>query len=249
MAKQNNTKTTISSEAAWKLFNSKHFESALESFNNILASGYDHDASYGKSCSLFMMTDIEGALAELSMLINKDAKNEKYLHTRAMFYGANEQYNEALTDLNTILDINPGNCEVLCDLGGLYLVMNDYINARICFERSVDIDKSFSCAWFGKGMVALSLKEYKKAGEYFNIVIKLDSKHRLAYMARAETAFSSGRKKEALKDVIKALSLDKDFFAELREMLPLSETETELPDEKVDLGKKTLDDEDAMEVY
>ncbi len=246
MVKQSKTVATV--EEAWKLFQKSRFDDALAVFNTILASGTDHAASYGKACALFRTTDLEGALAELTSLLKADAGNTAYRHTRALVYGAAEQYDKALRDFQKLLEVQDDNGEAWCDLGGLYLVLEDYAGAKSCFERSADIDKSCACAWFGKGVVALQTREYKKAVEYLNIAIKLDSKHSLAFMARAEAAFGSRLKKEALKDVVKALSLDKDFLEDFKSMLP--EKDSDEDNEGADDTKSTdLEDEDALEIY
>ncbi len=247
MGKQNKTKTANNIEEAWKLYNLKKFDEALAVFNELLSKGKNEEALYGRACAFFRTTDLEAALADLCELIKKDSQSHKYLHSRALIYGANEQYDKAVKDMQRLSELFPDNGEVLCDLGGLYLILEEYNKARECFERSADIDKSCPCAWFGKGMVALFLKEHKKAVEYFNIAIKLDAKHKLSYMARAEALFGSGQKKEALKDIKKTLNMDKGFFEDFKDYLPVDNDDS--VDAKEERQKRTLDDEDAMEVY
>ncbi len=250
MVKKKKIKETASINDAWALYYKKKFDEALMSFNAILESGNDAEALYGRACALFRTQDYEGAMADIHALLQSDKKERKYLHTRALIYGANEQYEKSLADLLTLSEQYPDNGEVWCDLGGLYLVMKEFMNARDCFERSADIDKSCSCAWFGKGVVALFLKEYKKATEYLNIALKLDSKHSLAYMARAETAFGSNKKSDALKDMKKVLTLDDRFVNEFREMFPEQTRDNNKSDIKEDREEKnSLNDEDAMEMF
>ncbi len=247
MGKQSKTKAVLNIDEAWKLYKLQKFDEALTMFNELLAKEKNEEALYGRACALFRTTDYESALKDLTELVRKDNESMRYLHSRALINGANEQYDKALKDMQKLSELFPDNGEVLCDLGGLYLILEEYSKARDCFERSADIDKSCPCAWFGKGMVALFLKEYKKATEYCNIAIKLDAKHTLSYMARAEASFGNGQKKEALKDIKKALSMDKDFFADFKEFLPSGDSDSSY--EKEERPKRTLDDEDAMEVY
>ncbi len=249
MVRKSNNEKLSNIDEAWRLYNGKKFDDALTLFDKALESGTDKGALYGRACSLFRTTDLEGALADLSELLNLDSKNAKYLHTRALIFGANEEYDLAVKDMQYLFELHPDNGEVCCDLGGLYLIMEDYDKAGIFFERSADIDKSCPCAWFGKGIVALYKKEYKKSVEYLNITLKLSPKHVLALMARAEASFCLGQKKEALKDVLRSLSLDKGFFEEFREFLPEADDKNDDSLQKNERRKKDLDDEDAMEVY
>ncbi len=248
MAKQNKTVKASVLEDAWKLFNKNKFDDALSVFDALLQEGENLDAKYGRACTLFRIMDYEGAIAELSELIDAQPANVSYQHTRALIYGADEQYDKALQDFEKLTEQHTDNGELWCDLGGLYLVLEEYVKARDCFERSADIDKSCPCAWFGKGSVALYMKEYKKAHEYLNIAIKLDAKHGLAFMARAETLFCAGSKKDAVKDVKKVLSMDKGFVEDFKMFLDDSSSDNN-DDRKQKSRHKDLDDEDAMEVY
>jgi len=248
MVKQNKSEKTSNIAEGWKLYKKHKFDDALSVFEALLEEGNDLQAQYGKACALFRIMDYEGALAELSELIAAEPENVSYHHSRALIYGADEQYDKALKDFEKLSEQHPDNGELWCDLGGLYLILEEYVKARDCFERSADIEKSCPCAWFGKGVVALYMKEFKKAHEYLNIAIKLDAKHRLAYMARAETFFSAGKKKEALKDVKKVLSSDKGFFEEFKVLLDRSDGDND--DGRKDKQRiKDLNDEDAMEIY
>ena len=212
MAKAFRQKKKITPEVAWERFYKKDFDAALEMFQSLVAeSPNDSEALYGRACALFRISDHEAALTDLNTLIKTDPENTVALHTRALLYGADQHYDRTLRDLKKVSELEPGNGEAWCDMGGTYLLMDDYTNAGVCFERASDIDKSCACAWFGKAAVAMGKKQHKKASEYLNIVLRLDGKHKLAKMARAELAFSEGKKNEALKDIRKLLSEDKDF--------------------------------------
>lgn len=248
MAKETKPGKNSILEDAWKLYHKHKFDDALTKFDAVLNKGTDLAAKYGRVCTLFRIMDYETALTELSEMIIANPDNAAYHHTRALIYGANEQYDLALKDFEAITSLEPENGELWCDLGGLYLVREEYYKARDCFERSADIDKSCACAWFGKGMVSYYLKEYKKANEYFNIAIKLDAKHFLAYMARAETNFCANQKKEALKDLKKVLSMDKGLYDEFSELL--GKTSGNFADDNnIENDEKDLEDDDAVEVY
>ncbi len=242
MAKTKKKKTEASIEDGWKLFFKRKFDDAIAVFNRIIEEKNDQNALYGRACAYYRTSNHEGALTDIEALLKTDESNLDYLHTRAMIHGSNEQYEKAMKDLNKVLDIQPDNGEAWCDLGGLYLVREDFSNARDCFERAADIDKACSCAWLGKGIAALNLKEYRKANEYLNISIKLEAKLTLAYMARAEALFLNGQKKEALKDVKKALSLDQLFFEEFKKVIGDQQENSGPEDDHND----NLNEEDAI---
>lgn len=212
MAKSSGRKKEVTAEVAWERFNKEDFDTSLEMFRDLLSKNKDDkDLLYGRACALFRTGDHEGSLADLNLLLKKNPGMIAVLHTRAMLHGAGEHYDRALKDLQKVAELDPDNGEAWGDMGGTYLLMGDFVNAGICFERASDIDKTCACPWFGKAMVAMGQKQFKKAAEYLNIVLRLDGKHVPGRMARAELGFATGKKNEAVKDVKQLLSADKDF--------------------------------------
>ena len=244
MAKASRRKKKITPELAWERFYKKDFDAALKMFQTLLAENPNDDSSkFGRACALFRIGDHEGSLADLNALIRADPGNTAALHTRALLYGAAEHYERTLKDLKKVSDLEPNNGEVWCDMGGTYLMMDDYTNAGVCFERASDIDKSCACAWFGKAAVAMGKKQQKKASEYLNIVLRLEGKHKLAKMARAELAFAEGKKNEALKDIRKLLTEDKDFSERFVKFFSGKENDQGVDD---DDENDTISDDDVL---
>lgn len=233
-------------EKGWDLFMKGQHEDALAIFDSLAKEEGNLSALYGKACALFRISDHETALSVLSVLIRAEPKKPVYVHTRALIYGADEKYEKALKDLKKVTELDPANGEVWCDLGGLYLIMRDYNQAWSCFENAADIDRNCACPWFGKGMVAFYQKKYTQANEYLNIAIKQDAKHPASHLARAETAFSLNHKKEGVRDIKKALALDKDFADRFQSML--AENESEIPNDSFedDNDSNTIDDLDSF---
>ena len=247
MAKASRQKKKITPEIAWERFYKKDFDAALEMFQTLVAGNQDDSAAlYGRACALFRVSDHEGSLADLNALIKADPGNVEALHTRALLYGADELYDRTLKDLKKVAELEPGNGEVWCDMGGTYLLLEDYTNAGVCFERASDVDKTCACAWFGKAAVAMQQKQLKKAIEYLNIVLRLDSKHKLAKMARAELAFSEGKKNEAVKDIKKLLSEDKDFSERFVNFLSEKDDDQDMKD---DDENGAISDDDVIDTF
>lgn len=199
-------------EKAWSKFYKKDFEAAHGLFDEILEADESADARYGRACSLFRNEEYEEALKDLAKLIRLEPQSAKYLHTRAMLYGAEEKFKDAIKDLEKVVSFEPESFEAWCDLGGTYLLQKEYDKAATCYERCIDLEKSCPEAWLGKGLVALEKKEWKKAIEFLGAAIKLDGKNILALLARAEAHFSYNQKKEAWKDIKKVTTIDPGLF-------------------------------------
>lgn len=212
MTKASSTDLPTALEKAWVKYYKGDFDAALEQFEGLVEVESNPDTLYGKACALFRCQENEGAMKDLNALIKSDPNDARALHTRALVYGDEEKYKEAIRDLEKVVTLKPGSLEAWCDLGGASLMNKDYVKAGDCFDKCLDLDKSCPEAWFGKGMIALEKKEARKAIEFFNAAIKLDGKYLLAILARAEAHFLFKQKDEGLKDVARAAAIDPRVF-------------------------------------
>jgi tetratricopeptide (TPR) repeat protein len=247
MAKTPKQDQVLDLEKAWAKFKKKDFDKALAWFEEILDKSNSTEALYGKACCLIRCEEYEDALKDLNTLIKNNPKELKYLHARSMVYGAEEKIKDAIKDLKKVVELAPDAVEAYCDLGGAYLISGDYSQAGECFDACIDIDRTCPDAWFGKGMVAIEKKEPKRAIEYLNAAIKIDGKHLLSLLARAEAYFMSNQKNEALHDISKALSLDSNIFkhgepADEDDVTPYDNDENDTLDEDQDYESFKLDD-------
>jgi tetratricopeptide (TPR) repeat protein len=212
MAKTPKQEQVSDLEKAWARYKKRDFEKALALFEDILEENDNAEALFGKACCLIRCDEHEEAIKDLNTLLKKNPKDSRYWHARSMVYGAEEKLKDAIKDLEKVLELASESVEAHCDLGGAYLLDGDFTKANDSFDTCIDIDRTCPDAWFGKGMVALEKKEPKRAIEYLNAAIKIDGKYLLAFLARAEAYIMSNQKKEGLRDLRKALSLDPNLF-------------------------------------
>lgn len=203
-------------EKAWSKFFKKDHEGAKTVFTNIINVEKNDEALYGKACACFKLKEFTNATELLNNYLQKNQKSFKGFHLRGMIKGEMNKYKEAVTDIEKSININPDYSDGYYDLGGCYLMTEEYQKAFDCFERCLTRDKSNAGAWFGKGLVALMNKEYSKAIEYFTIALKLDKKLLLAILGRCEAYYEIGQKKEAFQDFKKAKKLNPDIFDDKR---------------------------------
>ena len=212
MAKTPKQQQVSDLEKAWARFKKRDFEKALALFEEIMEENDNEEALFGKACCLIRCDEYEEAMKDLNTLLKNNPKGSRYLHARSMVYGAEEKLKDAIKDLEKVVEGAPEALEARCDLGGAHLINGDFSKASECFDTCIDIDRTCPDAWFGMGMVALEKKEPKRAIEYLNAAIKIDGKYLLAILARAEAYFTSNQKKEGIRDLRKALSLDPNIF-------------------------------------
>ncbi len=212
MEKENKSKHTKLLEKAWKKFHEKDYAGAEADFTELIEKTNDSYALYARACAFFKLKEFENSLNDLNQFIKKQPKSYKGYHLRGIVKGSLNKPNDALKDIERSVKINPEYVEGYYDLGGCYLMLDEYQKAYDCFERCLTRDNSNAGAWFGKGMSSLMNKEYHKSIEYFTIAIKLNKKFLLAILARCDAYFTTGQKKEAIKDFNKAKNITPDIL-------------------------------------
>lgn len=64
----------------------------------------------------------------------------------AKFYFMNNKYDEAIEELEKVLEINPGNAEAYYNLGLIFENRNQTDKAKDMFEKALDIDNDYRLA-------------------------------------------------------------------------------------------------------
>lgn len=71
---------------------------------------------------------------------------EASLMELAKFYFLNSKYDEAIEELQKILEINPGNAEAYYNIGLIYENKNQKEDARKMYEKALSIDSDYKLA-------------------------------------------------------------------------------------------------------
>lgn len=69
-------------------------------------------------------------------------EHEEQLLEMAKFYFLNSKFDEAIVEFNKILEINPLNAEVYCNLGLIYENRKKQNKAKKMYEKTLEIDKN-----------------------------------------------------------------------------------------------------------
>lgn len=240
------TEITKNLELAWKKFEKRDFKGAVKQFQEVYEKLDDKESLYGYACSLLRNGEAEHASEMFDKLVEADKSNFKAYHMRALSNGADENYEEAIQDLEKVIEIADEKHEAWCDLGGTYMAMKDYKRAAQCFQKAVDVDGTCHEAWMGKALAAYFNKEQKAALEFLNITLKLYPKNLLALLAKAELLIEMGKGSEVEKELKKILAIDPNIFKKSAKEKETDEDEEE-DDYDVDEDANRSDDDEIEE--
>ena len=112
----------------------------------------------------------------------EDIEDYMSLQQLVFCYDFLEEYDEAITFLNSYLDRNPY-CEVAWYyLGKQYIIKDNLTEALRCFDFAIISDETFTGAYFEKAKVLEKLENFQKAIENYKITLTLDDASPLVYL-------------------------------------------------------------------
>lgn len=213
MKKEENTDTAKILEQAWKKFGKRDFDGANELFLSLPEEGEVHlEGLYGQASCMLRKKEYATAIDLYDKLAEIQPDDFKIHHARALSYGGDEEYDEAVADLEKAIELAGDRHDLYFDLGGTFLVTKDYKRAAQCFEKCIDIDNKCFEAWVGKALASYFNKELKAAFEFANIALKFNPKSLMALLLKMEVLMETGKKDDAGKEVKKLLAIDPDIF-------------------------------------
>ena len=122
-----------------------------------------------------------------------------------------KDYEEALKNYQSALDINPSDEVTLLKMGNIYKLKNDNKNAAEFYKRSIVVKPDYTDGWFNLGLVYANENNITEAKNSFNRVIEADPQYAYAYYALAIAAETEKNKTEALKNYKLFLQYNKDL--------------------------------------
>lgn len=128
------------------------------------------------------MDDYESAKDAFLNCLEEDPEDYAALYNAIYCYEYLEDFDGAISFLNTYLDSNPY-CEVAWhQLGKMFQSKKMLKEALSCFDFAIYSDDTFIGAYMEKGRVLEKLKRYNEAIENYEITLKLDDPTSYAYL-------------------------------------------------------------------
>jgi tetratricopeptide (TPR) repeat protein len=100
---------------------------------------------------------------------------------RGIAYANKGQYDQAISDYNKALEINPKDAVAYRERGDAYFYKGEYDSAISNFSKAIDIDPKDVVAYTYRGDAYEKKARYEEAIFNYNRAVEIDSKYVLAY--------------------------------------------------------------------
>lgn len=154
----------------------------------------------------------EEALALVDQVVKEQPKNADALQLRASLVlqagrakGNEKRYQEAITDLQSVISRSPGNPFTRLTLGRAYQNRGEIDAALVQYQEAVKLRPDFTAAQIGLGQVLLAKNENARALQAADEILRLDPNSLAGKVLRNAALMKTGNLKQARTDLEKAL--------------------------------------------
>ena len=128
-----------------------------------------------------------------------------------------EKYKEALSIYNSALRYSPNNFELYYSMGIAYTLLNDFANAKTCYEKAAIINTLLYNGYYNLGQISLIFGDLDEAEQFFMKSLQGEDVEPDAYYNLAKICMLKGDKENAINYVNMAIELDKTFIKKANE--------------------------------
>jgi tetratricopeptide (TPR) repeat protein len=164
-------------------------ENALDAFDrSIELDPNDPEALDWRAYIYFYIDEFGECIADYTVLFTMDSplkdKPDNWMR-RGVCYHSLGNYEQAVRDYDTALELDPDDAEVLAYRGAAYRNLEEYSDAMDDLTAAIDLDETYAYAWRERGLVYYDIDEYEEAIIDYNEALHLDPDHALTYFNRA----------------------------------------------------------------
>ncbi len=168
----------------------------------------DYDSYYKVA---FLLYDL-GQKEESKTMVTNLLKNQPSNTNAAILLGEilceKENYKEAINVYTLALKYNQNDYELYYSMGIAYTRLNDFQNAKICYEKAAQINHEAFFAKYNLGQIALIYRDIDTAEKYFTECIYSEELEAMAYFELSKIYMLKGEKDKAITFVNKAIEID-----------------------------------------
>ncbi len=111
-------------------------------------------------------------------------KNTELYVLRGKTWNNKKEYDNAITDYNKALEINPTDSVLFVLRGNTLYNKEDYNSAIDDYKKAIEINPNYELAFYNMGAAWFAIKDYKEAIKCYSKAIEIDISYADAYISR-----------------------------------------------------------------
>jgi tetratricopeptide (TPR) repeat protein len=136
-----------------------------------------------------------------------ESKDAKFYNNRGVAYFAKGEYDQAISELNKAIEINPSYVEAYDNRGCAYVAKGKYDQGISDFNRALEINPKLASAYTNRGTAYMNKGQYDQAISDINKALDLNPKFALAYYSRGMSYYYKKEYDKSWEDIKKAKDL------------------------------------------
>ena len=172
----------------------------------------DYDSYYRIS---FLLNELDKPDDAIVMLNNLLEKKPEYINATMLLgdiLSTQERYKEALNVYTAGLKYSPNNYDLYYNMGIVYTMLNDFPNAKLCYEKAATINSLMYNACYNLGQINLIEMDLDEAEKFFTKCLESKEHEPEAYYKLGKIYMLRGDYDNAVKFVNLAIELDNNLI-------------------------------------
>jgi tetratricopeptide (TPR) repeat protein len=151
-------------------------------------------------------------LTELKMRAEAEPENAMVYNDLALYYLGQENFSEALHNINRSLELEPTNTAHFVTLSDIYLMMGDAQRAQATLHKALDMEPGNASIHAHLGRLQVFMEDYPRAFENLRKALEIDNAHSHAYFWRGVAWLENEDTAKAITDWQLAVANDPESF-------------------------------------
>ena len=181
--------------------------------------------------------DMNGAIADLSRVIELDPKSEQAIYRRGASKLQKGDYDGAISDLSRAIELSPGTADYYSDRGLARLRKRDNDGAIGDFTRAIDLDAKNVIAYRNRALAKKLKGDADGAIADYSRAIELEPKNAGAFNSRGAIKKSKGDVDGAIADFSRAIELNDKLAIAYKNRGEAKQAKGDAAGAKVDLDR------------
>ncbi|GAA6025966.1 hypothetical protein JCM11491_002962 [Sporobolomyces phaffii] len=236
---------------AYDALEAKNFAHALSLYSEAIAQGISEPRLKAEAYNMratfkFIMSDAQGALADLDEATRVDDRSAQSWVKKASVHMELGRPDDAMKDFETALAVDPDNADVFYHRGQVYFITGDFSKAMAEYRQSSALDPQFIFSHIQLAVAQYKAGETEKAMHQFRRLIRDNDKSPEVYNYYGELLLDQGKFDDAVENFDKSIELAKNTHP--RNVLPMVNKALALFQSTQDFGRSEQICRDAIAI-